>query len=149
MNLYCTKEFKTQFLQLKKKNNYQDLEKIIIDYFFGKTIEELKDGRLLNGSETHPFIKKRLPHASGYRLYFYIIIKDDCLYLTWVHPKTGPMGDLNVGPVFKKKIQKDVIAAAENKDIYTVSVSKEKDELEFTEYEEEIPDEKKSTKKKK
>jgi len=71
MKIFCTAGFEKIFKRLSKKNAYRDLEKEIVEYFFAK---------------------KRLSGSGGYRTYFYIMVKDDSLYLMFLHPKTGPDG---------------------------------------------------------
>jgi hypothetical protein len=60
MNLFCLKNFKTEFDKLKSKKPFRNIEKDIIDYFFGKEIDQLLSGTRLNGNSDSPYIKKRL-----------------------------------------------------------------------------------------
>lgn len=86
MKIYCLEEFKNQFDRLMVKNSYRTLEQEIIDYFFHKTLDQLRAGVNLNRNNQTPYLKKRLRGRGGFRLYFLIIIKDDSLYLIYVHP---------------------------------------------------------------
>jgi len=60
MDLYCLEDFKVEFEKLKSKKSYKTIEQEIINYFFGKTIQELYSGTRLNHSIDSPYIKKRI-----------------------------------------------------------------------------------------
>lgn len=92
MKLFCIEEFKIQFEKLIAKKSYKDLEQDIIDFFFDKTMADVCSGTRLNASNETPYIKKRLNGSGGFRLYYYVLIKNDCLYLMFVHPKKGVYG---------------------------------------------------------
>ncbi|WKK73589.2 hypothetical protein QYS49_16770 [Marivirga salinae] len=77
MDLYCLEDFKVEFDKLKSKKSYKTLEQNVIDYFFGKTSQELCSGVRLNNSSDTPYIKKRLDGRGGFRVYFLLIIKGD------------------------------------------------------------------------
>lgn len=127
MKVFCLTEFKTEFEKLLKSNSYKDLEKQIIDFFFGKTPAEFfGSGRRLNGTNDIPFIKMRLEGRSGYRFYYLLIIKNDELYLMFLHPKTGPNRAENITKDFKKTIYNSVLTAIKNNDLFEVSVDKNK-----------------------
>ena len=87
MTIYCIESFKNALEKLSKKKPYKSLEQEIISYFFNKPVAELISGTRLNNSNTEPYIKKRLDGSGGFRLYFLILIKNDNLYLMFVHPK--------------------------------------------------------------
>lgn len=134
MNVYCTNKFAVEFGKLKKNKKYADLEQLLIkDFLSGQTIADVNNGDLLNGSTIAPFLKKRVPDAAGYRIYYYVIIKDDDIYLTWLHPKIGPAGIDNIGKEFKKQIQKDVIACIKAKDFLVMKLTPD-NEIKFEEY---------------
>ena len=103
MTIFCLEEFKVAFEKLKNKKSYNSIEKDIIDYFFDKSVEELSSGTRLNNNNEIPYIKKRL---SGFRLYFLLIIKDEKLYLMFVHPKTGALGSENITDKSKANLYK-------------------------------------------
>jgi hypothetical protein len=101
MKVYCISEFKEAFEKLSLKNPYRTLERDIIDYFFDKTVADLRSGVLLNNNYNEPYIKKRLNGRGGFRVYYLLIIKNDCLYLMYLHPKAGPDGADNIKDSFK------------------------------------------------
>ncbi len=122
MDIYCLEEFKVEFEKLKSKKAYKTLEQQIIDYFFNKSSEELKSGTCLNQSHTTPYIKKRLGGSGGFRMYYLLIIKDEKLYLMFVHPKTGPEGAENIKDESKAFLYKKVLESIENNDLYQVKI---------------------------
>ncbi len=122
MTIFCLEDFKIQFEKLKKKNSYLSIEKDIIDYFFGKEIKELISGTRLNNSAEAPYIKKRLNGSGGFRVYFLLIVKDEKLYLMFVHPKTGSMGFDNITDESKSMLYKKVLRNILNNELYLLSV---------------------------
>lgn len=108
MKIFCTAEFEKIFKKLSRKNAYRDLEREIIDYFFVEKID-FSGGRRLGGHAENPYIKKRLGGSGGYRTYFYVIVKDNNLYLMFLHPKTGPDGSPNITDDAKTQLLKDLI----------------------------------------
>lgn len=133
MKIYCLDDFKIQFEKLKRKNSYKSLEKDILDYFFadGKIIQSFLEGTRLNGSSTDPYIKKRVKGSGGWRFYFLVIIKNDALYLMFVHPKTGPDGSDNIEDDFKSAIYKKVLSCIKSKDLYELKKDEKATKLIF------------------
>ncbi len=131
MTIYCLEDFKLEFEKLQSKNSYKSIEKDIIKYFFNKKIEELKSGTLLNQSHTTPYIKKRINGSGGYRFYYLLIIKDENLYLLFVHPKTGVYGAPNINDESKAFLYKKVLTAIKEKTVYHVILNTEKSKLIF------------------
>lgn len=131
MNIYCLERFKVEFEKLKNKKPYKNLEKELVEYFFGKNTADLCNGTRLNNSDTEPFIKKRLVGSGGFRLYFLVIIKNDCLYLMFVHPKTGPEGADNIKAESQALIYKEVLECIKNQDLYELSISENSDFIVF------------------
>ena len=96
MTILCLEDFKVQFEKLKKNNSYMSIEKDIIEYFFNKDIQLLASGTRLNNSDDTPYIKKRLNGSGGFRTYFLLVIKNEKVYLMFLHPKTGSLGYENI-----------------------------------------------------
>ena len=109
MIILCLDEFKNEFEKLIRNNSYSSIEIDIIEYFFNKNIQELTSGIRLNNSDTIPFIKKRIKGRGGYRFYFLLIIKDEKLYLLFVHPKSGSLGFENITDKLKTLLYKKVL----------------------------------------
>lgn len=130
MKIFCLEEFKLEFEKIKKKNSYASIESDIINYFFDKNIQELTSGTRLNNSDITPYIKKRLKGSGGFRVYFLIIIKNDHLYLLFLHPKTGSLGYENITDASKAFLYKRVLKCIKENDLYIVTVDNNK--LKFT-----------------
>lgn len=122
MELYCIEDFKVEFEKLKSKKSYKTIEQEIINYFFGKTSQELCSGTRLNQSVEAPYIKKRLMGKGGYRLYFLLIIRKESLYLMFVHPKTGSHGSGNLTEESKAYLYKKVLDCIESENLYRLSL---------------------------
>jgi hypothetical protein len=135
MEIYCLEDFKVEFDKLKKKNSYKQIESQIIEYFFNKTVIELASGVRLNNSDDSPYIKKRLNGSGGFRFYFLLIIKQENLYLMFVHPKTGSLGADNITDESKALLYKKVLECIQTNDLYKVTLNAENRTLVFTETE--------------
>jgi hypothetical protein len=126
MKILCLEDFKLEFEKLRKKNSYSSIESDIIAYFFDKEIQELVSGTRLNNSDSTPYIKKRLKGSGGYRVYFLMVIKDETLYLMFLHPKTGSMGYDNITDDSKAMLYKKVLECIKSNDLFVVTLENEK-----------------------
>lgn len=131
MQIFCIKEFKTEFEKLILKKQYSILKKEIIEYFFNKNFTEVISGTRLNNSDKTPYIKKRLRGKGGFRLYFLALLKNDNIYLMFVHPKTGPYGASNIKDELKALLYKKVLEAIKNNNLFTIKLSDNRKELVF------------------
>lgn len=122
MVIYCLEEFKNAFDKLKSKNSYKTLEQDTIDYFFNKSAQELSSGTRLNHCDQVPYLKKRMGGRGGFRFYYLIMIKNDAVYLMFVHPKTGVFGAENITDESKALLYKKVLHCIETKDFYKLSL---------------------------
>ncbi len=122
MEIYSLKEFKVEFEKLVSNKSYKTIQQEIIDYFFNKSTSELCAGSRLNNSDDTPYIKKRLGGRGGFRCYFLLIIKNDSLYLMYVHPKTGSMGIDNITDESKAYLYKKVLKCIKSKDLYKLEL---------------------------
>ena len=135
MEVFCTNDFYQEYNKLSKKNSYKDIESEIIKHFFDKEAIELCNGTLLNNrSEVNPYIKKRLKGKGGFRIYYYIYITDDKLYLLFVHPKTGSLGAPNIDDDFKAEIIKKLPSAIKEKQIYRLTKGDTGKKIVFTKH---------------
>lgn len=87
MTILCLEDFKVEFEKLKKKNSYSSIERDIIECFFDKDIEQLKSGTRLNNDDDRPYIKKRINGSGGFRVYYFLLIVRETVYLMFLHPK--------------------------------------------------------------
>jgi hypothetical protein len=131
MKIFCLEDFKVEYSKLSAKKSYRNLEREMISYFFDKSIGELASGVLLNNNEDIPYIKKRLGGSAGYRFYFLLVIKNDSLYLMFVHPKTGSSGSSNITDESKTYLYKKVFYAMQNQDFYELKLDKNKNKILF------------------
>ena len=132
MTLFCLEEFKVALEKLKSKKSYHSIENDVIDYFFDKSVEELASGTRLNNSTEMPYIKKRLNGSGGFRLYFLLIIKDENLYLMFIHPKTGKLGSENITDESKSELYKKVVECIKNDDLYKLTLDTEVNSIIFS-----------------
>ena len=132
MKIFCLEDFKVEFEKLSSKKSYRDLEKEIIDYFFEKSVQDLESGVRLNNSDDSPYIKKRLKGRGGYRCYFLIVLKNDSLYLMFVHPKTGTSGSSNITDESKTYLYKKVFKSIQNQELYELNLDESKKQIIFS-----------------
>ena len=129
--LYCLEDFKLEFEKLKSKKSYRAIESEMIEYFFGKSNDELYSGVRLNHSVDAPYIKKRLGGRGGFRFYFLLIIKKDKLYFLYVHPKTGSQGSANITDKSKALLYKKVVNCIQTNNLYELSLDAHKKKIQF------------------
>lgn len=131
MEVYCTSLFQKEFEKICKKKNYQDCYSEFVKYFLEQDFKSIPSGSMLYGPPEMALWKKRLPDSSGYRFYFFASIETECVYLAFVHPKTGPLGSPNVTEEFKKQMHRDVLAEIKGKGCIKVCINSKTGELEF------------------
>lgn len=131
MKFYCLEDFKAEFDKLKSKKSYRTLEAEIINYFFGKTIDELKTGVRLNHSLDKPYIKKRLGGRGGFRVYFLLIMTKEAVYFMYVHPKTGSRGSTNITDESKAYLYKNVLERIKSNNLFEMQLGSSKQNIEF------------------
>jgi hypothetical protein len=131
MDIFCLEDFKVEFEKLKGKKSYSSIEDDIIKYFFGKNAQELSSGVRLNNSSETPYIKKRINGSGGFRFYYLLIIKDEKLYLMFVHPKTGALGSENITDESKAYLYKKVLDSIISNDLYQLTLNEENKKIDF------------------
>ena len=122
MTIFCLEDFKIQFEKLKKNNSYSSIEKDIIENFFDKEISQLASGTRLNNSDDIPYIKKRLNGSGGFRIYFLLVIKNERVYLMFLHPKTGSLGYENITDNSKALLYKKVLEGIQTNNLYELTI---------------------------
>ena len=131
MKIFCLAEFKIEFEKLKSKKSYSSIENDVIDYFFDKSVQELCAGTRLNNSSDTPYIKKRINGKGGFRFYFLLIIKDENLFLMFVHPKTGSLGYENITDESKAYLYKKILGCIKTKELLELTLNQEKTNILF------------------
>lgn len=123
MKIYCIDEFRTQLERLKRKNSYKDICADLIDYLFDKEIDDLCTGTVLNNNPDTPYLKKRIKGRGGYRLYYYVLIVRNEIYLMFIHPKSGSLGSENITDDTKAELLSKVSACIRNRDLFELQRS--------------------------
>lgn len=119
MSVFCTEKFKSEYKSLIKKKSYSSLTSLLYNFFFTyQDIEEIKSGTRLNGHAQSPLIKKRLAGSGGFRVYYYLLVVEEDIFLMYVHPKTGKRGADNVSREAIAKLYKDILNHINDKNLY-------------------------------
>ena len=133
MKIFFTTEFINIVLDLLKSKNHKDIEIELISNLFNKSIDTIISGidRLSGDGKNSLFIKKRIGHkhkgkSSGYRIYAWVIIKDNDLFIMYIHPKTGKYKKVNVSLEKKKELVKTYKQAKQNNEFIEVCLSENK-----------------------
>lgn len=127
--IYCTEAFKKQVEKLRKNNSYKDIDKVLFQFLNHKNIDQFRTGTLLNKSISHPYIKHDISGRGGYRLYYLAVVIKECLYLAYIHPKTGSQGSPNTTHEARAKFYKLVAEAIETGALYQVKLASERIEF--------------------
>ena len=94
----------------------------MVEYFFEKNVNQLLSGKRLNHNNKAPYIKKRLNGSGGFHVYFLLLIKNESLYLMYIHPKTGTLGGRNITDESKTALYKKMYLAIESNDLFELKV---------------------------
>ncbi len=97
----------------------------------GQHHQNKHSGTRLNNSNETPYIKKRINGRGGFRFYFLLIIKDENLYLMFVHPKTGSLGYENITDKSKAYLYKKILECIKTKDLLELTLNSEKTNIIF------------------
>lgn len=135
MDIYMNDEFISVVKSLIKSKDHSDCENVLINSVYSADINQIKSGALkLGGSNDTPFLRKRIKTAnkgasSGYRLYFWLFIKDDDIYLLYIHPKTGKNQQSNISTDKRKELVKTFKNCRDNELFIQTELSKKKDKI--------------------
>lgn len=122
MPVFITEGFVVAVNQLLKSSSHQDCELEIIKHIFNSSINDIKlNGckRLGGDPNKSPFLRKRIEttntgKSSGYRLYFWLMIEEENVYLLFIHPKTGRRAGTNLTDEKQKELVKTFIYYRKN-----------------------------------
>ena len=122
MSVFLTEEFVSEVSLLLKDTSHDDCEKEIIKSIFNSSLEEFRlNGckRLGGDPNKSPFLRKRIEtenagKSSGYRLYFWLLIEEENIYLLFIHPKTGRRSGTNITTEKQKELVKTFINHRKN-----------------------------------
>lgn len=121
MKVYCTAEFREILEKLSRKKPYSTLMAQVMAQYCNTTYARACTGDPLSVFPNAIYLKKRLEGGGGYRVYVLGIVKDDAIYLVYVHPKTGPDALANVSMEKKKALLKNVLAVIKSKTLHEVA----------------------------
>jgi len=104
MIVFVTEEFLSELKLISKDKSHSNCESFLIDSIFNKSIDEIKNigtKRLGGQADKNPFLRKRIGSenygkSSGYRLYFWLFIVEENVFLLFIHPKTGRRSASNI-----------------------------------------------------
>jgi hypothetical protein len=134
MDIFCIPDFIRELERLRKKNSYRDIDELLIKEFFGDIPITIKSGDInLNQSQIMPYIKRRVMGRGGYRIYFLLLVKNDIIYLAFIHPKTGTFGSENIKTAARTQFPKIILEAIKSKkNLFRVTVDENKAQLVFS-----------------
>ncbi len=96
MQYFFQPSFISEVDKLLKNNSFKDCENALIEGVFRQKPEDIKvkcSALRLNPSGTNPIAKLRIGFETGkssaYRLYVFVVLKDDKFYFSYIYPKTG------------------------------------------------------------
>lgn len=131
MRCFFQDSFIKEVKKLLKKNSYGDCEKALIKSIFNRPFEELKtswSANRLNADAKNPIAKLRLNYKSGksssYRLYIFVIVKDEKLYFAYLYPKTGKYGRFALNSNEETRIIKELLINIKSKEVKEVFLDK-------------------------
>lgn len=130
MKVYCTDTFRREYLKIIKNKGHRGLGNMIINQVLTQPFSSLATSIVLNGRRDIPFYKKDIGGRSGYRLYCMLVIKDDKLYLLFVHPKKGKYASDNIKSGYYRELEQELIDALTTQNLFVVS--NDRDNLIFT-----------------
>ena len=140
MNIYVTKEFLSETKLIIKDKSHYNLEADLIDSICNKTIDEVRSigtKRLGGQADKNPFLRKRVGSensgkSSGYRLYFWLFIKEENVFLLFIHPKTGRRSATKISNEKQKELVKTFKSSRENKEFLEIELDNEKNHFVLT-----------------
>ena len=134
MKIYFTNGFISVIKDLIKSKHHANIEKIIIDNVLKKDFNSVRflGSRILAGDNVNSlFIKKRIAELNkdkrgGYRLYAWLLIRQDNIYIVHIHPKTGKYGVDNISKKKKSELINTYKQAKKDNELIEVSLLNDK-----------------------
>jgi hypothetical protein len=140
MNVFITDEFLSEIKAISKNKSHSTCETDLINAIFKKNIDEIKNvgtKRLGGQPDSSPFLRKRIGSetsgkSSGYRLYFWLFILDNDIYLLFIHPKSGRRSATNISTEKQKDLVKTFKKHRDENLFLEVELNKNKTHLIYT-----------------
>ncbi len=136
MTFFFSETFIEAFIKLLKSKAHSELEKLFIEQILTKSKEEIisRGTSKLNNSSENIFLKKRIKKknvgkSSGYRAYFYLLIKNDSFDFLYIYPKTGRRSQSSVSKAEQKQLLIDYKACKEKENMVQVSLNEEENKI--------------------
>ena len=141
MQIFLTEEFILEVKKLQKNKSHGDCEEILIESIFTKDISEVKETgtkRLGGDPVKSPFLRKRVQSkgsgkSSGYRLYFWLLIEEENVYLLFIHPKTGRRSGTNLTTAKQKELVKTFRELRQKEEFIQVELDEDTSKIIFLE----------------
>lgn len=90
MELFATQSVVDTIKKLEKKPSYSDLRLLFYDYICKHpSFQDWDSSARLSNMSPIPHIRIRLGGRGGYRVYYVLILKNDEVIISGLHPKTG------------------------------------------------------------
>lgn len=130
---------------LLKKKSYKDCEQALIKEVFKRSKEDLfteSTANRLNASGQNPIVKMRIAYKkskrSSYRLYFFVIQREERLYFGHLYPKTGSKGIAALSIEEEKNIIKTLLKDIKENLLSEVYYDKTKDKICYSKNQSEV-----------
>jgi len=134
MEIFVTDEFIEEVKSILKANSHSDCEVELINSIFTQSIDVIKQSgckRLGGDPSKSPFLRKRIESSgtgksSGYRLYFWLMVLEENVYLLYIHPKTGRKSGSNLTTAKQKELVQTFVNSKKNSTFIKVELKKNK-----------------------
>lgn len=146
MNIFVTEEFISEVKAIIKSKSHDACEFDLIESIFNKNIDEIKNigtKRLGGVPDKNPFLRKRVgsenkSKSEGYRLYFWLLIEDENVYLMFIHPKTGRRSATNITTDKQKELVKTFKLYRDEGKFILIELNKKGTEIIFSKSKKEV-----------
>ena len=122
MQFFFQQTFIDSVQKLLKKKSYRDCEAALIKSIFNLSDEDIfsiSEAYRLNPSGKNPISKLRVASdrgkSSSYRLYIFVIVKNEKVHFGHLYPKTGPKGKEVLTSSEEREIIKSLLEEAKLK----------------------------------
>lgn len=137
VRVFITEGLREDLVKYVKKAEYTNCIKDLCDFFLNKSIGDIfSQPILISPNKDFNFIKSRLPNSSlnkgksgGYRVYYYVDIRDSIVYLIGFYPKTGKYGCVDLTSADLKACIRKFIDQKNMQMLIEFSIRKSQDEI--------------------
>jgi len=136
MRYFFQDVFIAKVKKLLKNNAYSNCEKALINDVFGLAFDDLIakcTAYRLNADSNNPIAKLRISHNAGksssYRVYVFVIIKDEKMYFAILYPKTGKYKQNSLSSKEETKVIKGLLGEIREQNVKEVYLDKTSDKI--------------------